>query len=340
MLSNLTLDQLRVLVTIADTGSFSAAGRELRRAQSAISQAVATLENLQGVLLFDRSGHRPRLTEIGRVLVEQARLVLASATRFEAVAASTRAGLEPELALAIDPLVPTAPLIDSIRALSGTFPDLPVSFSTEGLGGAVRRLRNGSAALGICLLLPTIPEDIAASPLLRIGLQAVVAPTHPLATLGRPVTRGDLEPHVQLVLSDPMDAGGANYGLLSSRLWRFVDLGRRLDFLLAGFGWCRMPEHLVAGSIAAGHLVPLQLDDDSTPAGGLTIYAAHRRDRVLGVAGRWLLDELKRRLSSDSGPGPYPSAPGRQTSQVVDRASAASRVAPTTRKVPRKPSTS
>ncbi|MFY0574264.1 hypothetical protein ACN28S_07830 [Cystobacter fuscus] len=40
---------------------------------------------------------------------------------------------------------------------------------------------------------------------------------------------------------------------MSSRLWRFVDLGRRLDFLLAGFGWCRMPEHLVAGPIAAGH---------------------------------------------------------------------------------------
>ncbi|WP_224366990.1 LysR family transcriptional regulator [Hyalangium versicolor] len=298
MMGNLTLDQLRVLVTIADMGSFSAAGRKLRRAQSAISQAVATLEDMQGVLLFDRSGHRPRLTEIGRVLVEQARLVLASATRFEAVAASTRAGLEPELALAIDPLVPTTPLIDSLRALSGTFPDLPVSFSTEGLGGALRRLRNGSAALAICLLLPTVPDDIAAYPLLRIGLRAVVAPAHPLAMLGRPVTRGDLEPHVQLVLSDPFDSGGANYGLVSSRLWRFVDLGRRLDFLLAGFGWCRMPEHLVAGPIAAGQLVPLQLDEDPTPSDGLTIYAAHRRDRVLGTAGRWLLDELRRRLSS------------------------------------------
>ena len=33
MIGSLTLDQLRVLVTIADSGSFSAAGRELRRAQ-------------------------------------------------------------------------------------------------------------------------------------------------------------------------------------------------------------------------------------------------------------------------------------------------------------------
>ena len=315
MLSTLSLDQLRVLVTIADTGSFSAAGRHLSRVQSAISQTVATLEEQQGVLLFDRSGHRPQLTEIGRVLVEQARLVLASATRFEAVAASTRAGLEPELALAIDPLVPTAPLIESLRALGGTFADLPVSFSTEGLGGALRRLRHGSAALAICLLLPTVPEDIAAYPLLRVGLRAVVAPSHPLARLGRPVTRGDLEPHVQLVLSDPMDAGGANYGLLSHRLWRFVDLGRRLDFLLAGLGWCRMPEHLVAGPIAAGQLVALQIDDDPAPNEGLIIYAAHRRDRVLGVAGRWLLDELRRRLSSTDAPEPTARGLSRESSR-------------------------
>ncbi len=297
MIGSLSLDHLRVLVTIVDMGSFSAAGRKLGRAQSAISQAVATLEAMQGVALFDRSGHRPQLTEVGRVLVDQARLVLASAGRFEAVAAGTRQGLEPDLALAIDPLVPTAPLIDSLRALSETFPDLPVSFSTEGLGGSLRRLRSGSAALAICLLLPHVPEDIAAYPLLRVVMQPVVAPGHPLALLRRSVTRGDLEPHVQLVLSDPIDPGGVAYGLSSARLWRFVDLGRRFDFLLAGFGWCRMPQHLIAASVAEAKLVRLRIEDDPTPGEGLTISAAHRRDRALGPAGRWLLDRLRQRLT-------------------------------------------
>lgn len=297
MIGRLSLDQLRVLVTIADTGSFSAAGRRLGRVQSAVSQAIASLETVQGVALFDRSGHRPQLTEVGRVLLDQARLVLASAARFEAVAAGTREGLEPELALAIDPLVPTAPLIDSLRALSETFPDLPVSFSTEGLGGSLRRLRSGSAALAICLLLPDVPDDIAAYPLLRVAMRSVVAPGHPLASLGRSATRGDLEPHVQLVLSDPVDPGGAAYGLSSARLWRFVDLGRRLDFLLAGFGWCRMPEHLVATAVAEARLVALHIEDDPTPGEGLVIYAAHRRDRALGPAGRWLLDRLRQRLA-------------------------------------------
>lgn len=298
MIGSFTLDQLRVLVTITDLGSFSAAGRKLGRAQSAISQAVATLEAMQGVTLFDRSGFRPVLTDIGRVLVAQARTVLASAARFEAVAADTRGGLEPELAVAIDPLVPTAALIDSLRVLRSTFPTLSVSFFTEGLGGAERRLRRGDAALAICLLLPTVPPEIAARPLFGIVLVPVVAASHPLATLGRPVTHGDLEEHTQLVLTDPAVPDGPNDGIVGTRAWRFVEQARRLDFLLAGLGWCRMPDYLVAGYLEDGHLVALTIEDDpARQAGPLMIYAAHMRDRAPGRAGRWLLDELRTRLA-------------------------------------------
>lgn len=69
-----------------------------------------------------------------------------------------------------------------------------------------------------------------------------------------------------------------------------------MDFLLAGFGWRRMPDHLVADAIASGTLALLEIADDATPGDGLTIYAAHRRDHMLGPAGRWLLDRLRRGL--------------------------------------------
>lgn len=298
MIGNLTLDQLRVLVTIADAGSFSAAGRKLRRAQSAISQAVATLEGLQGVTLFDRAGHRPRLTEAGRALVGQARVVLAGVARFEAMAAATREGIEPVLAVAIDPLVPTTAFIDSLHALRAAFPHLPVSFSTEGLGSAERRLRRGEAALAFCVLLPTVPEDLAVLPLLEVNLVSVVASAHPLARLGRAATRADLDDHIQLVLSDPSAPEGPSYGVMSTKAWRFVELGRRLDFLLAGLGWCRMPEHLVAAYLADESLVTLPIEDDpARTAGALTIHAAHMRDRALGRAGAWLLADLQARLA-------------------------------------------
>jgi DNA-binding transcriptional LysR family regulator len=297
MIGSLTLDQLRVLVTIADEGSFSAAGRRLARAQSAISQTVATLEDVQGVTVFDRSGHRPSLTEAGRILLGQARIVLAGATRFEGMAAGMREGVEPELAVAIDPLAPTTPFIESLRALRDTFPHLSVSFSTEGLGGAERRLRRGEAALALCVLLPVVAEDLVAAPLLSETLLPVVSPDHPLARLGRPATQVDLHEHIQLVLSDPFAPEAPGYGIIGSKAWRFVELGRRLDFLLAGLGWCRMPEYLVRPLLRDGQLHHLQINDDPSRASGpLTIYAAHRRDRPLGRAGKWLLDDLQARL--------------------------------------------
>jgi len=297
LIGSLTLDQLRVLVTISDSGSFSAAGRSLGRVQSAISQAVKTLEETQGIELFDRSLRKPALTPVGRVLVDQARMVLASASRFEAIASGTRTGLEPVLNLAIDPLMPTAPLIDSLRALRDAFPDLPVSFSTEGVGGAERRLRDESASLAFCLLLPIVPDDLMAYPLVDLELLPVVAADHPLARLSHPLDRADLESHVQLVLSDAHGIDGPSHGVIGTRIWRFVDLGRRLDFLLAGFGWCKMPPFVVEPHLTAGRLVVLDIVDESiSPAGSLPVYATHVRDRPLGRGGKWLLQNLRHRL--------------------------------------------
>jgi len=142
-------------------------------------------------------------------------------------------------------------------------------------------------------------------PLLRIGTRPVAPPGHPLTSLGRPARRDDLEPHVQLVLSDPVDPCGANYGRSSARLWRLVDLRRQFDFLLAGFGWCCMPERLVAAPVADGRLIAIEIEDDPTPKEGLVSYAAHRRDHMLGPAGRWLLATLRQPLERQGIQGSY-----------------------------------
>jgi DNA-binding transcriptional LysR family regulator len=62
-------------------------------------------------------------------------------------------------------------------------------------------------------------------------------------------------------------------------------------------GWCRMPEQLVSPLLNAGKLLRLSIEDDPAPSGTLTIYAAHMRDRSLGRAGTWLLDDLRARFS-------------------------------------------
>ena len=296
MASALTLEQLRVLLTISDTGSFSAAGRKLRRAQSAISQSVHTLEDVQGVLLFDRSGRIPKLTAAGLVLVAEARRVVHQSELFESVARGIAAGIEPEFTLALDSVVPSEPIVESLRGLQNAFPDLPVTLFTENFSAAVRRLRNKSSALAICALFPDA-QDLLAVPLLSVTLTPVAAASHPLAQLPQPIPRDRLLDHVQLVLTDPLDASGPSFGIVSHRVWRFADLSRRLEFLLAGFGWARMPLHLAAPYLADGRLRGLSFDDPTMGPATIPISAVHERDRPLGKAARWFLDTLRTQLA-------------------------------------------
>ncbi len=162
------------------------------------------------------------------------------------------------------------------------------------MGGAERRLRADSASLAFCLLLPSVPDDLMAYPPIELRLMPVAAADHPLVRFGRKLDRADLEAHVQLVLSDAHSGDGPSYGVIGSRVWRFVDLARRLDFLLAGFGWCKMPPFVVEPYLTDGRLVELAISDESiSPTGTLPVYAAHVRGRPrVG-----LLGDLRKRLT-------------------------------------------
>jgi DNA-binding transcriptional LysR family regulator len=293
MIGALTLDQLRILVTVAEEGSFSAAGRRLGRVQSAISQSTQGLEAVLGVRLFDRDAKTPRLTEAGRALLVQARQVLALTETLQAQAASIASGLEPELVIAVDSLFPSAPLVASLHALQRQFPDLPVTLFTEPILASERRLRLGLADLALCALRPGDTADLVAQPLIWIEMIPVAGSTHPLARETGPISRETLERHVQLVLTDPA-AGldSPSFGVVSPRVWRFVELGRRLDFLKAGFGWCNMPAHMVHPLIESGELARLDLAEPTLGPMSIPIRAIHRRRHPPGPAGRWFLDHL------------------------------------------------
>jgi hypothetical protein len=71
-----SLDQLLVLLTVVEEGSFTGAAKRLRRAPSAISYAIDTLEAQLGLALFDRGTTRkPKLTHVGEAIVSEAKAV-------------------------------------------------------------------------------------------------------------------------------------------------------------------------------------------------------------------------------------------------------------------------
>lgn len=69
------LSHLHILIAIADSGSFSEAALRLKLSQSAVSYAIATLEDELGVVLLIRGRHGAHLTPVGEQIVERARRI-------------------------------------------------------------------------------------------------------------------------------------------------------------------------------------------------------------------------------------------------------------------------
>ena len=80
----LTLDALLVLDAIERKGSFAAAAHELHRVPSAVTYTVHKLEQDLDVPLFDRRGHRAKLTTAGRELLDEGSHLLRAAGEIEA----------------------------------------------------------------------------------------------------------------------------------------------------------------------------------------------------------------------------------------------------------------
>src|ERR1700748_2855047 len=83
----MTLEQLRIFVTVAEREHVTEAAKLLGLTQSAASAAVAALEERYNTKLFHRIGRRIALTEEGRRFLDEARAVLARADAAEEVRA-------------------------------------------------------------------------------------------------------------------------------------------------------------------------------------------------------------------------------------------------------------
>ncbi len=293
MLDAITLDQLRTFIAAVDEGSFSAAGRKLRRAQSVVSQTLANLEAQLGVKLFDRSARYPRLTEEGRSLLVGARSVADSVDEFKARARAMREGLEPELSVAMDVMYPMEALTKAAAHSRETYPHTPLRLYVEALGGVIKPVLDRACSIGVIGSLPLVPDELQSEHVLNIPFVTVVGPSHALAK-NRGVASA-IAKHVQLVLSDrTVLSEGRDFGVLSPLTWRLADLGAKHAFLKAGLGWGHMPLHMVKADLDSGALVKIGVEGIPR-AVVMPMSAVFRKDAPPGPAGRAFIAQLKRK---------------------------------------------
>lgn len=261
----MTLEQLRIFVAVAKHEHVTRAAGELNLTQSAVSAAVAALEERHATRLFDRIGRRIALTRAGRTFLVEARAVLARAAEAEAVLADLAGMKRGSLALAASQTVGNYWLPPLLQAYRAAYPGIAVSLAIGNTTTVSAMVRDGSVDLGFV-------EDVVDDPLLPVepvatdDLVAVVAPV--LAPAHRPPSAGDLAA-LPWVLRE---AGSGTRAMAASALSAVgVDIAR-LDVILelpsneavrsaveSGAGAAILSSLVVAGALQAGTLLALDL---------------------------------------------------------------------------------
>lgn len=291
-----SLDHLRIFLTIVEEGSFGGAARRMNRAVSAISYGIAQLEAQLAVSLFEREGSRkPVLTKSGEGLLAEARHVADGVDSLLAKTRSLHAGLESDLGLVVDVMMPGEVTARVLAAFRERYPTVALRLRVEGLGAVAQCLIEEGAQLAIGG--PIVGDDPALErqAIGEVQLIPVAAPTHPLAAAD--IAPGESRKHLQLVLSDRSTrTQGREFSVLSPLTWRLGDLSAKHSLLKQGLGWGNMPQEMVARDLEEGRLVELDLPEK--PGDHYTLYALWRRDTLLGPATHWLIDEIKVALAS------------------------------------------
>jgi DNA-binding transcriptional LysR family regulator len=293
MSADFTLDQLRMFIAVAEEGSFSAAGRKLSRVQSAVSHSMANLEAQVGVRLWDRTTKIPSLTAHGKVLLASARRICSEVDALDRMAQGLVGGLEAEVSLALDALMPVRAVVDLCREFAREFPAVELRLYTETLSAVSALVLDGTCQIGVIGPAAHAP-GLTREHLVSVQMVPVVAAKHPLARGGSRarISNQMLSDHVHIVLSERGDQPTPDQAVLSPRIWRVADLSTKKALLLGGLGFGNLPAHMIKRELASKALVRIRPAAWSDGDWLLSLSVVHSGGAARGPASRWVLERL------------------------------------------------
>jgi DNA-binding transcriptional LysR family regulator len=256
----MTLDQLRMLVQVEESGSVLAAAEALYRTQPTVSVAIRKLEDELGLQLLSRDRYRATLTPSGEQFCRQARVLIKQADDMKLAADYMAAGFEPQLNIAIEASCPMPYILDVLKKIEQQYPQTRINLMAENIWGALTRLKEGEADIAVS---PWFDDDtsLESFTLLHETMLAVASPDFPPLLSGRQLNYGMMKETVQVIVKDSSrNPKEKKLGVLEEgRHWLVNDHYTKKEILLAGMGWGRLQQHLIRRELQEGTLVPLQI---------------------------------------------------------------------------------
>ena len=292
MNSPITLDALKVLDAIERKNSFAAAADELFRVPSAISYTVNKLEEELAITLFDRSKRKAQLTPVGKMIVEQGRLILKATDDLTHIAKQSAEGWELELRICIDSILPFQPIYALIAEFQQQYPWINIRVSEEVFGGTWDALTADRTDLVIGGTGEAYNNDFILHPLGDIDFVFAVAKSHPLTQEQQPLSSSQIKKYPSIVVSDSsryLPARSA--GLLDGQPRITVpSVDKKIEAHLLGLGIGFLPIHRAEDYLKSGELIALNVEEVENRKSELSM-AWHKDNKGRALA--WFIKRIQ-----------------------------------------------
>ena len=213
------LAAMQTFVKVIETGSFSAAARQLRLGQPAVSKTVAQLEERLGLPLLLRSSRRLSATEAGQIFYDHAKVTIAQAEEAELAARGAGAGLTGRLRVSAGVTFARLKIVPKLGSFLARHPKLEIELILDD-----RNVDLVGEGIDVALRLGVLTDSaLAARKIAVVGRRVVGTPAY-FARAGVPEMPADLSTHEAVIYSQ---RGGGS-------AWTFAKDGAEQSVVLSG----------------------------------------------------------------------------------------------------------
>ena len=288
---NINQEQLIIFKTVIETGSFSAAARQLGKVPSAVSMSIANLEIDLNLLLFHRGGREPVATTQALTLYEKTEQLLIEINQWKQHAFALSEGLESSLNIVVVSELLHVQWTDYISLLEQQFPELQINIFSAPQEDALKMLMNQTAQLALMIEREQLESREQFVELKREALVAVAAIDSPLAQCEQ-VSYEQILQSRQIAIAS-RDRTLKPELLFSKKYWRTDNNHSACAMIMQGLGWGILPVEMLNQNPHIKQKLKILNFLDFSPKFEYFVDLVWSRESQLGAAACFLIQHIR-----------------------------------------------
>ena len=288
---NINQEQLIIFKTVIETGSFSAAARQLGKVPSAVSMSIANLEIDLNLLLFHRGGREPVATTQALTLYEKTEQLLIEINQWKQHAFALSEGLESSLNIVVVSELLHVQWTDYISLLEQQFPELQINIFSAPQEDALKMLMNQTAQLALMFEREQLESREQFVELKREALVAVAAIDSPLAQCEQ-VSYEQILQSRQIAIAS-RDRTLKPELLFSKKYWRTDNNHSACAMIMQGLGWGILPVEMLNQNPHIKQKLKILNFLDFSPKFEYFVDLVWSREHQLGAAAHFLINYVR-----------------------------------------------